>query len=204
MVVCLFFSAGRLGSQGGFMTGLLQLWLPIVLSAVIVFVVSSIIHMASPWHKNDYPRVPNEDQLRNAIRPLAIPPGDYMVPRPTSREEMRSPQFAEKVNQGPNMVLTVLPNGPWSMKRNLTLWFLYAVVVSVFAAYVAGRALPAGSLYLAVFRFVGTTAFIGYSVALWQMSIWYRRSWTITVKATIDGLIYALLTAGTFGWLWPR
>ncbi len=186
------------------MTGLFQLWLPIVLSAVIVFVVSSIIHMALPWHKNDYPRVPNEDQLRNALRPLAIPPGDYMVPRPASREEMRSPEFAAKVNQGPNLMLTVLPTGPWAMKRNLTLWFLYALVVSVFAAYVAGRALPVGVPYLAVFRFVGVTAFIGYSVALWQMSIWYQRSWSITVKATIDGLIYALLTAGTFGWLWPR
>jgi hypothetical protein len=186
------------------MTGILTLWLPILLSAVIVFVVSSIIHMASPWHKNDYPRVPNEDQLRAAVRPLAIPPGDYMVPRAASRDEMRSPEFAEKMNQGPIMMLTVFPNGPWSMKRNLVLWFLYAVVVNVFAAYVAGRALPPGSPYLAVFRFVGTTAFIGYSVALWQMSIWYRRSWSITTKATIDGLIYALLTAGTFGWLWPR
>jgi len=186
------------------MTGLSMLWLPILLSTVIVFVVSSIIHTALPWHKNDYPRVPNEDQVRSALRPLAIPPGDYMIPRPASREEMRSPEFAEKVRQGPNMVVTVLPNGPWSMKRNLTQWFLYALVVGVFAAYVAGRALPPGSQYLAVFRFVGVTAFIGYSLALWQMSIWYRRSWSITVKATVDGLIYALLTAGTFGWLWPR
>lgn len=186
------------------MTGLIMLWLPILLSAVIVFVVSSIIHMALPWHKNDYPKVPNEDQVRNALRPLAIPPGDYMIPRPAGSEEMRSPEFAEKVRQGPNMVVTVLPNGPWSMKRNLTQWFLYALVVSVLAAYVAGRALPPGSPYLAVFRFVGVTAFIGYSVALWQMSIWYRRSWSLTVKATVDGLVYALLTAGTFGWLWPR
>jgi hypothetical protein len=185
------------------MVGILALWLPILLSAVIVFVVSSIIHMVLPWHKGDYPRIPNEDQLRNAVRPLAIPPGDYMVPRPATREDMRSPQFAEKMNQGPNMVLTILPNGPWSMKTNLTQWFLYGVVVSVFAAYITGRALPPGSPYLAVFRFVGTTAFVGYSLALWQMAIWYRRSWSITVKATIDGLIYALLTAGTFGWLWP-
>jgi hypothetical protein len=186
------------------MTGILALWLPILLSAIIVFVVSSIIHMGPLWHRNDYPKVPNEDQVRNALRPLAIPPGDYMIPRPTGGEEMRSPEFAEKVRQGPNMVVTVLPNGPWSMKRNLTLWFLYALVVSAFAAYVAGRALPPASPYLAVFRFVGVTAFIGYSVALWQMSIWYRRAWSITVKATVDGLIYALLTAGTFGWLWPR
>lgn len=186
------------------MVGILTLWLPILLSAVIVFVVSSIIHMASPWHKNDYPRLPNEDQLRNALRPLAIPPGDYMVPRPASREDLRSPEFAEKVRQGPNIIVTVLPNGPWSMKRNLSQWFLYLLIVSLFAAYVTGRALPPGSPYLAVFRFVGTTAFIGYSIALWQMSIWYRRSLSITAKATVDGLIYGLLTAGTFGWLWPR
>ncbi|HEV8266413.1 MAG TPA: hypothetical protein VGQ06_15800 [Gemmatimonadales bacterium] len=185
------------------MTNLLALWLPILLSAVIVFVASSIIHMASPWHKDDYPKIPNEDKVRDLLRPLAIPPGDYMVPRPSSREEMRSPQFAEKVKQGPNLIVTVLPSGPWSMGKNLTLWFLYAVAVGIFAAYVAGRALPPGTAYLQVFRFVGVTAFIGYTVALWQMSIWYNRSWITTIKATVDGLIYGLLTAGTFGWLWP-
>jgi hypothetical protein len=186
------------------MTGLGALWLPILLSAVIVFLASSIIHMASPWHKSDYPRVPNEDSVRDALRPLAIPPGDYMIPRPSSREEMRSPEFAEKMKKGPVMMLTVMPNGPMSMGRNLTFWFLYLAVVSLFAAYVAGRALPVGAQYLRVFRFAGVAAFLGYAVALWQMSIWYRRAWSTTIKATVDGLIYALLTAGTFGWLWPR
>jgi hypothetical protein len=90
------------------------------------------------------------------------------------------------------------------MGTSLVLWFLYSAGVGVFAAYVAGRALPVGSAYLHVFRFVGTTAFLGYSAALWQMSIWYRRAWSTTIKATVDGLIYALLTAGMFGWLWPR
>ncbi|MGH7567881.1 MAG: hypothetical protein ACREL9_02760 [Gemmatimonadales bacterium] len=117
---------------------------------------------------------------------------------------MKSPEFAEKIRTGPNLVLTVIPNGPWPMGKNLTLWFLYSVVVGVFAAYVAGRALPPGAPYLSVFRFAGVTAFVGYSVALWQMSIWYRRAWSTTIKATVDGVIYALLTAGAFGWLWPR
>ena len=102
------------------------------------------------------------------------------------------------------MMLTVMPNGPFAMGKNLVLWFLYSAVVGIFAAYVAGTALPAGAPYLRVFQFVGVTAFIGYSVALWQMSIWYRRAWRLTIKATVDGLIYALLTAGTFGWLWPQ
>ena len=186
------------------MTGLHALWLPILLSAVFVFLASSVIHMASPWHKGDYPKIPNEDKVLDALRPLAIPPGDYMVPRPSSREEVRSPEFATKLRQGPVMMLTVLPNGPFSMGRNLGLWFAYCVVVEIFAAYIAGRALSTGAPYLHAFRFAGATAFVGYSLALWQMSIWYRRAWTTTIKATVDGLIYALLTGGVFGWLWPR
>jgi hypothetical protein len=127
-----------------------------------------------------------------------------MVPRPSSTEEMRSPEFMEKYKQGPNLILTVLPTGAWNMGKNLALWFLYCSVVGVFAAYVAGRALPPGASYLEVFRFVGCTAFVGYSLALWQMSIWYHRALGTTIRSTIDGLIYALLTAGVFGWRWPQ
>jgi hypothetical protein len=177
------------------MTGIVSLWLPILISAVLVFIASSIIHMASPWHKSDYPPLPNEDAFRSALGPLDLPAGDYMVPRPGSRAELSSPEFAEKMRQGPNVIMTVLPKGIMSMSRNLVMWFLYLVVVSIFAAYVVGRSTPPGAVYMHVFQLVSTVAFIGYAVALWQMSIWYRRAWKITVKATI---------AGVFGWLWPR
>ncbi|HZF25327.1 MAG TPA: hypothetical protein VEZ88_03620 [Steroidobacteraceae bacterium] len=186
------------------MTGLDALWLPILLSAVIVFVASSIIHMGPFWHRGDYPKVPNQDKVQDALRPLAIPPGDYMLPRAANMKEMRTPEHMEKLTKGPVMVLTVLPNGPGSMSRSLVLWFLYTVVVSFFTAYITGRALPAGTEYLRVFQIAGAAAFVGYSLALLQMSIWYRRAWKLTVKALFDGLIYGLLTAGTFGWLWPH
>jgi hypothetical protein len=186
------------------MTGLSALVVPILVSAALVFVASSLIHMASPWHKSDYPKLSNEEQVLAALGPLGIPPGDYMMPRPASREEMRSPAFADRLRTGPVVVMTVMPSGPISMGRNLVLWFLYCAAVGVCAAYVAGRAVPPGTPYLRVFRFAGVTAFIGYALALWQMSIWYRRAWLTTVKATVDGLIYAGLTAGVFGWLWPR
>ncbi len=185
------------------MTPLTVLWLPILLSAVAVFVVSSLIHMVLPWHKNDYPRLANQDQIMDALRPLAIPHGDYLIPRPSSRQEMRTPEFAEKLKTGPVVLLTVMDGG-LNMARNLVLWFVYVLVVSLFAAYIAGRALPPGAAYLHVFRFAGATAFIGYAAALWQMSIWYQRAWSLTIKATVDGLIYACLTAGVFGWLWPH
>ena len=186
------------------MTPLHALWLPILLSAVLVFVVSSLIHMVLPWHKGDYPAMPNEAGFLDAVRPLNIPPGEYMVPRASGIKDMKSPEFQEKLNRGPVLMATVFPNGPASMSRSLALWFVYALVIGVFAAYVAGRALPRGAPYLAVFRFAGVTAFSGYALALWQMSIWYRRAWSLTIKATVAGLIYGLLTAGMLGWLWPR
>ena len=190
------------------MTSIASLWLPILLSAIVVFVVSSIIHMASPWHKDDYPRLPSEEEFMDAVRPISLPAGDYMIPRCKSHAELRSPEFLAKMDKGPVMVVTVMPSGAKEMgkrlNQSLVFWFLYAVVIGIFAAYIAGRALPPGSQYPQVFRFVGATAFLAYVVALWQMSIWYRRSWMTTFKVTVDGLIYALLTAGMFGWLWPR
>jgi hypothetical protein len=186
------------------MTDLTALWLPILLSAVIVFVVSSVIHMATPWHKGDYRRVTGEDKFMDALRPMAIPPGDYMVPMPSGMQEMRSPEFAEKMKRGPRMMFTVFPAGSTGMGAQLALWFVYSLVIAIFAAYVSGRVLAPGAPYIQVFRFAGTTAFLGYSGALWQMTIWYRRNWITTLKSTIDGLLYGLLIAGTLGWLWPR
>jgi hypothetical protein len=101
-------------------------------------------------------------------------------------------------------MMTMMRGGKPSMAVPLVQWFVYAVVVGVFAGYIAGRALPLGAHYRAVFRFAGCTAFVGYALALWQNTIWFKRDWKTTLKSTIDGLIYGLLTAGTFGWLWPR
>ena len=186
------------------MTALSALWMPIILSAVLVFLVSSVIHMASPWHKTDFPRFPNEDKVLDALRPLAIPPGDYFMPRAMSTKEMGSPEFVSRMNKGPVVLMTVMPNGVMSMARSLSMWFVYSLVIAFFAAYVASRALGAGATYLKVFRFVGVTVFLSYSAALWHVSIWYRRAWNLTIKATVDALIYAGLMAGAFGWLWPK
>jgi hypothetical protein len=185
------------------MTSITALWLPILLSAVAVFLVSSVIHMMSPWHKNDYGKVPDEDAFRGSVGPMSIPPGDYMVPRPESREDMRSPAFAEKMRSGPRVIMTVLPGGDFSMTKNLVQWFLYLVLVALFAAGVAASSLPAGADNSLIFKLVTITAFAGYTLALLQMSIWYSRSWGTTAKSIFDGLIYAVITAAIFSWLWP-
>ena len=180
------------------------LWLPILASAVAAFVVSSIIHMGPFWHRTDYPRYAAEDRVLDALRSLGLPAGEYMMPRPANPAEMRSPEFIEKMKRGPAVLMTIFPPWSGSMAGNLVQWFVYCLVVSVFAAYITGAALPAGTATpLAICRFAGTTAFIGYVLALWQLKIWFRRSWDITLKSTLDGLIYATVTCGVFIWLWP-
>lgn len=194
--------AGR--TQEVEMVSIPSLWLPILVSAVIVFVVSTIIHMMLGYHRTDFRKLPSEDEIMETMRKVDVPPGDYMMPYAGSMDAMRTPEFMEKFKKGPRAVMTVMRGGSFDMRKSLTLWFLYCIVVSVFAAYVAGRALPPGTPYLQVFRFAGCTAFIAYTLAIWPTSIWYQKSWTTNLRHTFDGLIYGLMTAGTFGWLWPR
>ncbi|HEV8017708.1 MAG TPA: hypothetical protein VGP32_04020 [Steroidobacteraceae bacterium] len=186
------------------MINLASLWLPIVLSAVIVFIASSVIHMTPLWHKSDYPKMPKEAEVLDALRPFAIPPGDYFIPRAGGMQEMRSAEFKDKLNRGPVAVFTVLPNGPIAMNRSLVQWFVFLIAVGVFVALVTAHTVPFGASYPHVFKVVGTVAFMGYALALCELSIWYRRAWSLTLKSALDGVIYAALTAGTFGWLWPR
>ena len=148
------------------MTEIHVLWLPILLSAVIVFALSSVIHMFMPG-KGDYPNTSNEAKVMDALRPLAIPPGDYMFPRPASMKEMGFSGVRRQAEQGSAMIVTAPPNGPVTMGREAQRsWFVFSVVVGAFAAYIAGRAPPRGTDYLRVFQFVGAAAFMGYSLGL--------------------------------------
>ncbi len=184
------------------MVSLVDLWLPILLSAVLVFVASSVIHMVlHQWHAQDFKRFAAEDAVMDALRPFNLGPGDYAAPVPESMAHMSSAEFKAKVARGPSFSLTILANE--SMGRNLVKWFFYSIVVGLFAAYVASIALPAATPYMTVFRVTSTVAFVGYALALWQNWIWYSRGLGYTIRTTIDGLVYGLLTGGVFGWLWP-
>jgi nucleoside recognition membrane protein YjiH len=183
---------------------LTALWLPILLSAVIVFVASSIMHMLLPYHRSDYRKLPNEDQVLDALRSAGVTPGrEYRFPYGTMKD-MKTPEMQEKFKRGPVGILTIMPSGTMNMGKFLGQWFVYCVVISIFAAYLTSRTRPAGTDYLEVFRVAGCSAFMGYSLAQIQNAIWDGRTWGVTAKHMIDGLIYGLLTAGTFGWLWPR
>lgn len=186
------------------MVPLTSLVIPIVLSAVIVFLASSVIRQVLTYHRTDMKKVPNEDEFLETLRRLNVPPGDYGAPHASAPSAMRNPQFVEKMARGPIVFMTVAPGRPPSMAGALAMWFTFALVVSTVAGYITSRALPPGAPYLEVFRFAGCTAFVAHALGAIPESIWYHKSWATTFKNLVDGLVYGLLTAGTFGWLWPR
>lgn len=185
------------------MVPLAALWLPILLSAVIVFIASSILHMVLPYHRSDYSPLADEEKLLAPIRQANLKPALYVFPFCTPKE-MKSPAAQERYKQGPVGFLTIMRNGPPAMGKYLVQWFLFCWIVSFFVGYLAAHTMAPGIRYLAVFRVVGTAAFLAYGLGHLSNGIWRGQRWGMTIKDVIDGLIYGLLTAGTFGWLWPR
>lgn len=186
------------------MVSLMSLAVPIVLSAVLVFVASSIIHMVLTYHRTDFRGLPQEDDLLEAFRRANVAPGDYVAPYCASPKDMQEPAYVEKMKRGPGLVVTVWQTSGFNMGATLAQWFVYTLVVSFFTGYVLSRVFEPGADYLAVFRIAGTVAFMAYALGAPQANIWYQKQWGSTIKSMIDGLIYGLVTAGAFGWLWPR
>ena len=179
-----------------------QLWLPIVLSAVLVFVASSIIHMMLKYHSNDFSAAPNQDAIQNALRGAA--PGSYAFPFSPDPKDRMSPEWMKKWADGPSGVITVARPGPINMGRNLGLWFVFCLVVAFFTAYAASHALPPGANYLTVFRVVGTIGLMAFGFATAGDTIWFGRPWRTFWLGMLDALIYGCVMAGTFGWRWPH
>ncbi len=188
------------------MVGIFSLWLPILLAGVAVFLTSSVLHMVLPHHRKDFRKVPDEDGVMGALRRFDLPPGDYMIPSTEGDQAaMKSDAFKAKSEAGPIVVMTVMPRGSFTdgMGKTMSVWFLFCVMVSFLVAYAAELALEPGAEYMEVFRFTTTVAFGFYALGDWPRSIWYKASWSTTLKSTADSFLYGLMTAGVFGWLWP-
>lgn len=185
------------------MVPLPDLWLPIVLSAVLVFVVSSVIHMALPLHKKDMKKLPDEDKVLAAMRSAGVTAGQYMFPSCSSMKEMGSPEMLAKMKQGPVGNMIVLPPGGHSIGRSLVQWFVLSLVLGACSGYIAGIALGPGADKALVFRIVSSAALLGYAFSHASDSIWKGLSWGVTARFFVDGLLYALTTGATFAWLWP-
>ena len=186
------------------MISIFSLWLPILLSAIIVWIGGGILWMVLPHHKTDFKGLPDEEAARAALIEQKIPAGQYDIPHISSPDAVKDPEVKKKFDDGPVGFFTVLPNGVPSMGKNLVISFTYYLVVAVVVAYVASRTLETGAEYLTVFRLVGTVSWLAYGFGVVQDSIWFGKPWSSVIKHLFDSLIYALLVAGVFSWLWPN
>lgn len=185
------------------MTFLAELWLPILVSAVLVFIASSVIHMMLPIHKGDFGKLPNEDAVLEAMRGAGVRPGAYMFPCAENMKDMGSPDMLEKIQRGPVGWMTVTGPDGFNMNRSLGQWFAFCLLVGALTAYVGWTALGAGAASGRVFRVTLVAAVLGHAIGHFHDSIWKGSRWGITFKFIFDGVVYGLITAGTFAWLWP-
>ena len=183
------------------MVALSALWLPILVSAVIVFIASNILWMALPfWHRHDYGQLPDEKTVLDALVPAKS--GQYIVP--CVNWNKLSADDKKALEARPMAFVLMRNPAQFNMGVALGQYFAYAIVVAIFVAYIAGRARGVGTPYLEIFRFAGTVGFLPFGFRSVTDSIWYGKPWLVTFKEIIDGLIYGLLMGGVFGWLWPR
>ncbi len=179
--------------------GIFDLWLPIVAAAVVMYIASTLIWVVFKWHNSDYRKLADEEGARAALK--GNKPGFYLLPYCIDQKELQDPGVRQKYDDGPLAYITMLPNGVPAMGPKLISMFVYFLAVSVICAYVVTRTLSPEADYLTVFRVSGTVCFVANSIALVPESIWFERPWSMTAKNFLDGLIYALLTGGVFGWL---
>lgn len=186
------------------MNALLALWLPILLSAVVVFVLSSLIHMVLKWHASDYNGFANEDAVRAAISAGRPAPGRYVIPHCRDMKEMGSEAMQRKYREGPVGHITLGASGVPGMGKYLGLWFLWSLVVSVVAAYLASRLFGFNlGRAAAAAKMVGAVTFIAHGFGTVTESIWSLRPWSMSVKYLLDAALYAIGAALVFLWLWP-
>ena len=180
-----------------------ELWLPILVAAIAVHILSAILHMALPYHRKDYGGVPDENALLTALRGLAIPPGNYNLPYAGDGATARSPEVQQKMKEGPLALLRIRAGGSFNMAATLLQWFIYLLVVNVLIACLALHALSRDSSSTAVTATTGLAALLAYGAGQPIESIWFWRNWSTTAKNIFDAVLFGITTGLVFCWLWP-
>lgn len=183
--------------------GLLDLWMPILVSAVFVFLASSVLHMMLPFHRSDWGGLDNEEEILEAIGKAKPTPGEYMFPYCTDMKELLGEEMTAKYAKGPVGTMTIRPNGTPSMGKPLGQWFLMCIGVSILCGLLGSMALMPGSAFGSVAKFIGLAAFGMYGMGNLTNSIWKNVPWITTAKFLFDGAVYGVVTALGFAWLWP-
>ena len=185
------------------MSVLASLWLPVLAAALAVFLASSLVHMVLRWHQSDFSRLPNEDAVRAALREAGASAGQYITPWCEGMKQMQEPDMQRKYAEGPIAIITTLAPGMPKMGPMLSRWFLLNLVLAAAVAAIAAQIYGTAGHSPAVGHLAGLVTFLAYATGSVSNSIWMGRRWSSTAKDVADALIYGVVTALAFWWLWP-
>ena len=184
--------------------GLIDLWMPILLGSVLAWISSALIHMLLKYHNSDYRKLANEDEVAASIRHGSPQTGLHSIPHCKDMSELAEPAMQAKFVDGPVAFVTIFPNGLPRMGKLVGQQVVYFLIGCALIAWCATLALAPGANYMDVFSFVAPVAFLAFGWAVVPFAIWFGHPWSMTAKYLLDALIYALVVAGSFAWLWPR
>ena len=185
------------------MVSVTTLWLPILVSTVFVFITSNLVWMVFQLHKNDWKQLPDEEAFRQVMNTQNLETAEYSFPFSSGPEDWKSEAWQSKFNEGPVGFLTLMPKGDMSMGKNMALWITYVAIIEVFIAYLTGLARADGAAFMEVFQVAGAAGVLGFAGAVAPEAIWLGRQWSNVFRTMFDGIVYGLISAATFAWLWP-
>lgn len=180
----------------------MELWKPILLGGLAVFVMSALVWTLLPHHRTEWAKLMNEDAVGEALRGASPAPGLYAIPHMGGMSGAGTTEEKAKLIRGPIAYITILRNGAPAMGPMMVKSALSSIVIAFFIAYVGWHTLPPGTEYLKVFRVVGTMGFMTYALGSMSESIWFGRPWSSFALQALDALMYGLILGGVFGWLW--
>jgi hypothetical protein len=158
---------------------LAQLWLPILIATVCVFFTSSIIWMLLPYHKPDIKFIPNETEFDEAMAKLKA-----------------------RWKSGPWGTINVMGQQP-NFAINLLKTFIAYGLITTMVAYIAGMSVGPGAEYMHVFRAVATAGVLGHCMGGLANAFFMGTPTRFIFTSFIDGVIFALITAGVIASMWP-
>ena len=186
------------------MNTLALIWLPTLVTAVLIFFASSLIHMVFKWHNSDYRKLGNEDDVRAVIRAAKPAPGQYVIPHCMDMKDMAGEAMLQKFREGPVALLTVRPSGTPNMGKSLGMWFVFCLAVAALAGCIAIGVIPVGKANgQSAGCLVGLISLLTYFGGSVQMAIWMGKPWSAVTKDLLDSLIFSIISALVFMWVWP-
>ncbi len=185
------------------MSAIALLWMPILVTAVLIFIASTMIHMVFKWHNADYQKLTNEDDVRAVVHASSAEPGQYMIPYCVDMKEMGGEVMMKKFNDGPVAFLTVRKNGTPAMGSTLFQWFIFTIVIASFAGWIAMSVFSGKADARAAGQMVGLISFLAYGAGSVPLGIWLGKSWGSVAKDLLDAVIYGVISWLVFAWCWP-